>query len=317
MLQNFLTCASAEQLISDSDNLAVFRFNAHESADLLVPSIRIAQLSDKKSLEVWRLVGAEVERGLNGNCCWGRSENLQIVTIEHPLADTDDLAKVSEDIYHELLSFVQQSAHPELIRFWNYVPDINGGAGDEENYKQFCTGRLAAFNQREMQDLQFPAASAVGHHTNGITVSALTSNLKPTYHTNPRQVDAFKYPRQYGSSSPSFARASTLDMADQRMCFISGTASILGHNSVHQGDLKLQLYTTSDNILYLLEETGFSPDSLETLRIYLRNPNDFQTCQTIIEKLFPNTQTIYAHADICRSELLVEIECYCVSQRAQ
>ena len=102
-------------------------------------------------------------------------------------------------------------------------------------------------------------------------------------------------------------------MNEQRLLFISGTASILGHSTVHRDDLKLQLYTTNDNILYLLKEHGFKRQNIETLRIYLRNKSDLAECKSVVETLFPNTRAIYTHADICREELLVEIECFCVS----
>jgi len=203
------------------------------------------------------------------------------------------------------------------VRFWNYVPHINVGAGDQENYKTFCAGRLAAFRDFELDEAEFPAASAVGHYRDGITVYALTSAHTPRHHANPRQVDAFRYPRQYGASSPSFARATTLTIENaatpQRLCFISGTASILGHSSVHHNDLRLQLYTTNDNILYLLKETGFKRSQIQTLRVYVRQAQDHLECKRIIEELYPNTPAIYIHADICRSELLVELECFCVA----
>ena len=180
--------------------------------------------------------------------------------------------------------------------------------------KHFCTGRLQAFSEHGYGDLQFPAASAVGHYGQGITVYALTAASSADHHANPRQVDAFKYPRQYGPSSPSFARATTLGIAGQRLCFISGTASILGHSSVHRGDLKLQLYTTNDNILYLLKETGFERDDVRTLRVYLRHQEDYQACREIVDELFPKATILYTHADICRADLLVEIECFCVAE---
>jgi len=162
-------------------------------------------------------------------------------------------------------------------------------------------------------DLQYPAASAVGHYRDGITVYALTAASSPKHHANPRQTDAFKYPRQYGPNSPSFARATTVSVADSQLCFISGTASILGHSSVHRGDLALQLYTTSDNILYLFKETGFKRNSIKALRVYLRHQKDLTQSKSIINELFPNTPAIFLHADICREDLLAEIECFCVS----
>ena len=313
MLLNFLSTASAEQLIAEPDTLSVLQFEDSLPADPTIPCSRVAQIADQVGLEVWKEVDGVVERGVLGNCHWSRSEHLQFIAISAPLSRPDDFEQTTLNAYDELLSFIEKSPHVELIRFWNYIPHINHGAGDNENYKRFCSGRLAAFTQHDLQDQQFPAASAVGHYTDGITIYALTTNVAPVYHANPRQVDAFRYPREYGPSSPSFARACTVELADQRLCFISVTASILGHDSVHQGDLRLQLYTTSDNILYLLQETGFQTESIQTLRVYLRDPNDYLECKSIVEELYPKATAIYAHADICRADLLVEIECFCTS----
>jgi chorismate lyase/3-hydroxybenzoate synthase len=278
--------------------------------------IELITNSDNNShhpFEVWSITGEDVEHGTTDHCTWRRSNSLQFSAVTLPLSNNDDYEAVAYKAYKQLLSFIKSSPHHELVRLWNYIPFINEGAGDAENYKRFCSGRLSAFAENGYGDLQFPAASAVGHYQQGITVYALTASNTATHHTNPRQVDAFKYPRQYGPSSPSFARATTIELRDHKMLFISGTASILGHNTVHRDDLRLQLYTTNDNILYLLKENGFKRNNIETLRVYLRHQHDLAECQAVVEKLFPDTPAIYTHADICREELLVEIECFCVS----
>lgn len=279
-------------------------------------TIRIQLLGDdgfQPAHEIWTLEGEAVEAGQDSHCIWRRSNSLQICGYSDDETSGDNLEEASYRAYQSLLGFIAESPHPELVRFWNYVPNINHGAGDAENYKRFCTGRLQAFTEGKYSDLQFPAASAVGHYGQGLTVTALTAASSAKHHANPRQIDAFKYPREYGPSSPSFARATTLGLNDHRFCFISGTASILGHSSVHRGDLKLQLYTTNDNILYLLKETGFKRNHIQTLRVYLRHQSDLAECQQIVTELFPETPAIYLHADICRSDLLVEIECFCVA----
>lgn len=325
MVRNFLSTLSAEQLLSEPDTLAVLSYKggeivAAENPNIAtIPSIRVAEVSERDCLEVWKSSNSiidhgSINHGVEGDCTWRRSDDLQFVTVTAPLTEADDFESTSYAVYSKILSFIEKSPHTELVRFWNYIPHINHGSGDNENYKRFCAGRLAAFTEHDLADLQFPAASAVGHYTDGITVCALTGSIAAQHHANPRQVDAFKYPRQYGPSSPSFARATTVNFADQRLCFISGTASILGHDTVHRGNLRLQLYTTSDNIRYLLKETGFSRKAISTLRVYLRDTADYEECKSIVGELFPDTNAIFTHADICRSDLLVEIECFCIDQ---
>lgn len=313
MLQNFTSTRSPEELLAEADSLAVLRFNAFSENASPIIDTRVELLgAPQSSLEVWQAESATVERGTQDGCVWARTDKLQFTAVSAPLAQGDDFEATAYAVYQQLLTVIEKCPHPELVRFWNYIPNINHGAGDSENYKRFCTGRLRAFSEHNLQDLQFPAASAVGHYGTGITVYALTASTSAEHHANPRQVDAFKYPRQYGPSSPSFARATTIELNEQRLCFISGTASILGHSSVHQGDLRLQLYTTNDNILYLLKETGFKANQIRTLRVYLRHKSDLDECQRIVSELFPGTTVLFTHADICRADLLVEIECFCV-----
>jgi len=320
MLQNFISSGCPKEALAEDNTFAVMRLDGQcslsEAVSDVTQSIRV-QLLGKDSLlgahEVWQVENERVESGVTDDCIWRRSNSLQIAGYSDELASDGNIEEAAYKAYQSLLEFIRQSPHPELVRFWNYVPNINHGAGDSENYKRFCTGRLQAFSECDFHDLQFPAASAVGHYGKGLTVTALTASAPADHHANPRQVDAFKYPRQYGPSSPSFARATTVDLTESRMCFISGTASILGHSSVHRGDLKLQLYTTNDNILYLLKETGFEREQIRTLRVYLRSRSDVRECERIVSQLYPNTKAIYLHADICRSDLLVEIECFCVA----
>lgn len=313
MLRNYLSSDDPTELLSQTDTLAVLAPASGESSQSIVSTL-LEPIGDDAGLhEIWKVDNETVESGRTDNCIWRRSKSLQFCAVSLPLSAQDDYTEVAYQAYSQILTFISASAHPELLRFWNYIPFINQGTGDAENYKRFCSGRLRAFTEHNFKDLQFPAASAVGSYQDGITVYALTSSYSPNHHTNPRQVDAFKYPRQYGPSSPSFARATTIDFEDQQLCFISGTASILGHNSVHRNDLQLQLYTTNDNILYLLKETGFKRTDVRTMRVYVRNQNDAAECQKIVGELFPDTTVIYLHADICRDELLAEIECFCVN----
>ncbi len=314
MLRNFLSTDPIDQLQNNDDALAILRFgNAAQSS---APTIHVAELPGHNATELWKSAQGPVESGVDGACHWRRDRFFQFTTVNLPLGPQDDYDLVAETAYKELLTTISKSPAPNLVRFWNYVPAINDGKGDSENYKRFCNGRLAAFNKHNIESHLFPAASAVGHHQNGLAVCALSSVHAATHHANPRQVDAFKYPRQYGPSSPSFARASTISAGDNDYCFISGTASILGHRTVHEGDLALQLHTTNDNIFYLLEETGFKAQQIQTLRVYLRDANQVDLCRELVHQSYPDCELVLAEADICRQELLVEIEAFCVSSNA-
>jgi enamine deaminase RidA (YjgF/YER057c/UK114 family) len=132
---------------------------------------------------------------------------------------------------------------------------------------------------------------------------------------NPRQVSAYHYPPQYGSHRPAFSRAALLTQGDRRTLFISGTASIVGHESLHVGDCAAQTRETLANIAALLEEanrvaagTHFDRGAL-AYKAYVRRSADLPVVQReLTSVLGPDAQIVYLQADICRQDLLVEIE---------
>lgn len=97
--------------------------------------------------------------------------------------------------------------------------------------------------------------------------------------------------------------------------FISGTASIVGHRTIHAGDPAAQTRETLTNIEALVREanrvTGSEEFTLEALacKVYVRDPADLPVIQAELRAaLGPSPRAVYLHADICRRDLAVEIE---------
>ena len=61
-------------------------------------------------------------------------------------------------------------------------------------------------------------------------------------------------PGDYGPRSPTFSRAALVYPAGQEILFISGTASIVGHQTVHPGDVVGQCRESMENIAAVLAE---------------------------------------------------------------
>lgn len=313
MLINSYSCESAEQLSTESQNLAVIGFDCpitRQSENHIPSGLGRTDASDFAH-ELWKIKGEPVISGISGLCKWSESGGFLFTSISLTEEECEDIEAATESVYTELLAFIKQTKQQHLLRFWNYVPAINEGQGDDENYKLFCTGRLKAFEAAGIKDDDFPAATAVGHVTSGMTVYAISSIYKGQHHANNKQQNAYHYPRQYGISSPSFARATSLDHPNGKLLFISGTASIIGHETLHEGDLKAQLQTTKENIVHLLDKTGYTAESIQTMKVYLRDKSCLEESQRSLDQDFPDAAKIYTIADICRSDLLVEVECFC------
>ncbi|HEX3847269.1 MAG TPA: hypothetical protein VHV81_07785 [Steroidobacteraceae bacterium] len=233
------------------------------------------------------------------------------------LADSEALQRATEIAYREIFEVLHETDHRHLIRIWNYLPEINRDADGDERYRHFNSARQLAFRNSGRAIIgSVPAASALGSPAGSpISIYFLASRLPPKMIENPRQTSAYHYPQQYGRHSPIFSRACVLSEAGGTNLFISGTASIVGHESIHQGDVAAQTLESLSNIAALLDEANrvlgsrrYSLDALK-LKVYVRRPSDLKVIAAALEKrVRSSTPIVYLHADVCREDLLVEIE---------
>jgi len=221
----------------------------------------------------------------------------------------ETLADTTESLYDQLLT-----NHPEfsLYRIWHFVPKINEiPNGKIENYRAFCKGRSIAFEAHANEALhsKIPAASAVGTIGEHLTLVYFAGKAISTHIENPRQTPAYNYPGKYGPKPPAFARATTVIFDDKPTLFISGTASILASESIGE-TIENQLATTIENLNGVASNTPNTYIGTRRVRVYLRHVSDFAYVKSHLEAdyLSANDEVYYIVADICRKELLVEIE---------
>ncbi len=230
--------------------------------------------------------------------------------------DVSPLEQASRVAYERVFAVLADQGFPELVRCWNYIPQINQTRAGMERYRAFNIGRQEAFiaSGRSCNE-HLPAASALGTAEGDFVLYFLAAQTRPVSIENPRQLSAFRYPEQYGPRSPSFARASLLPLPGCEALFVSGTASIVGHESVHLGDVVAQTNETMVNIDTLVAEANrmsptrqFSTAGLE-FKVFIRHPADYPAvADTMARHLGCVPNAFYVQADVCRRELLVEIE---------
>ena len=87
---------------------------------------------------------------------------------------------------------------------------------------------------------------------------------------------------------------------------ISGTASIVGSETVFVGDIEKQTVQTLENVSTLIRESGVTPSL--TYFTYVKYEQDVPLVQQILENAM--IRSSIRVLDICREDLLVEIEAY-------
>jgi chorismate lyase/3-hydroxybenzoate synthase len=308
------SAASLATLLAQSDTLAVFGFGdaaptLEDPRYLRVP----LQPHGAAPFEVWRTPGP-VRAGTQGALRFAETDTLQFGWIEIPEGD-GGLEAASARAYANLSVFVRTRAFPHLLRSWNYLDAITEGEGDEERYRRFCIGRARGLGDVTAGTL--PAATAIGRRDGRRTLQVywLAARAPGTPVENPRQVSAYRYPRQYGPQPPSFARA-MLPPSHAMPLLLSGTASVVGHESKHHDCAESQLAETFANFESLIAAARASRPELaprfnadSRLKVYVRDAEALPAIEAALAThLGPEVPRILLHAAVCRRELRVEID---------
>lgn len=219
--------------------------------------------------------------------------------------------------YRRLLVQARALGYPHLLRVWNYFSRINGESDGLERYQRFCAGRHQALAEG-LTDFPrtLPAGTAVGTMSGPLTIYFLAAREPGMHVENPRQVRAYEYPPVYGPRSPSFARATLRLSPFGSRLFIAGTASVVGHVSKHIGEPHNQTLEIIRNLNALIshieQRHGLTRGQWygqALFKVYIRHPEHFVAVHAILDEQLPShTQVLYLQGEMCRSELLLEIE---------
>lgn len=286
--------------------LAALCFGARADIDAgLAIHVGLQQLGGPAMAEVWAAQG-EIISGVSGHVRHASDGHHLFAVIELDEREHGGVLNTARTAYAAINEFQRRSEYPCLLRMWNHLDDINEGAGDLERYRQFCVGRGQAMVQASAGG--YPSATAVGRHQSDhlLQVFWLAGRAPGQTVENPRQVNAYHYPRVHGPVSPGFSRAM---VSPDRTLFISGTASIVGHVSRHHGDAQAQFDEIMRNIATLCAEANHVPGgSPDLFKVYVRDTSLAQDITAQLQALHPDSQILCLAADICRRELLLEIE---------
>ncbi len=234
----------------------------------------------------------------------------------------------------------EQMTFSDVVRQWNFIENILGITSDKDglkqNYQLFNDTRSLYYGAVNFVN-GYPAATGIGMNAGGVIIEFIAASssgeLRIVPIVNPNQVDAYRYAqdvlvghpvsRHLAKAPPKFERAKLLSYKDSGLIFISGTAAVVGQLTVAENDVRAQTIATINNISRLISRENLKnhgidivsdPGPLSYLRAYVKYERDIPEVKQICRKYFGDIPSQYVVSDICRENLLVELEgSVCVS----
>ncbi len=236
------------------------------------------------------------------------------------------MSEQSEEIFERLSLFLKEFdlTASSIIRQWNYIGNITAINDGVQHYQAFNDARTK-FYATDSWERGYPAATGIGASCDGLVVSCIICRKGIEgcrAINNPLQVAAHAYNERLligdemaQKTTPKFERAKSIIHGNTSVCYISGTAAIRGEESLHGADAVTQTLQTIENIEYLISDEnmlahGSRACGLEpySLRVYVKNREDVEAVRNVVKARWSTVAQLYLEADVCRGELLVEIE---------
>lgn len=228
----------------------------------------------------------------------------------------------------------------QVLRTWLYLGDIVGLEAKRQRYQELNRARADYFANIPFANGNtpphngngafYPASTGIGALGTGVAMSCVAllskrDDLRVVPLENPHQTSACEYAEAYSPRRPRFSRAVAVVDHEVATVFVSGTASITGSESCYLDDVEMQTHQTLDNIEALIGRTnlrshgiqgiGATLGDLVQIRVYLKDASDYEKVLAVCRERIGEVPAIFTVADVCRSELLVEIEGVAISTR--
>jgi enamine deaminase RidA (YjgF/YER057c/UK114 family) len=217
----------------------------------------------------------------------------------------------------------------DVVRTWFFIGGILRKQGNSLHYEAFNRARAEVYQgvfsagRGDASARDYPASTAVGADGRGVGLRAIAVKGRGEDRVaipleNPRQTSAYAYDFDDPSTNPAFSRATVVGDVDCATIFISGTASIVGHETYHVEDVVAQTHETIDNIEALIAEANFQRHGLSDggtslaglcqVHVFLKRGDDYAVVKAICEQRLGRVPMVFTVADLCRPGLLVEMD---------
>lgn len=235
----------------------------------------------------------------------------------------------SEDKFSNIFSQIDKSLKNynhnfnNVFRQWNYIPNICSIINEDKfEYSKFNSVRKIYYDKDKLKS--YPAATGIGISGNKAMIITFSINTDIKFHKieNSLQTSAYNYSDEIikkennnNQATPLFSRAIAINSALTNAIYLSGTASIRGEKTIGDSIIS-QMITTTDNINHLINPLNIKQQinkeikliKAEYLKIYMKTFDSIKIIKEHLNNSFPECDYFIVQADICRDDLLIEIE---------
>jgi enamine deaminase RidA (YjgF/YER057c/UK114 family) len=238
----------------------------------------------------------------------GKPSNSKYVD---PKKQSETMFRQAERILH-----AEGAAYQDVVRTWIYISNILDWYDDfnvARNTFYSNYGIIGNEKSREqVEQLYLPASTGIeGKNSSNLPstmdVFAIHRSPESTIQIHSLYGTKQRSPLRYGSA---FSRAVVIEESDSKLIQISGTASIDEQGkSVFIGDSEAQIRHTLKVISSLIKEEGATLQDFCETTVFFKHKRDISVFEKIARELgIPDIPSVNVTADICRDELLFELD---------
>lgn len=326
---NFFVCSKDSEDYQKIQSYICDQVSNYFSREILLNVIAQAPLTRKVILEVFtydnnkwdtKMISHESGRAI---LFQDRETSFLLGTVQaNGSRESKEQAEICFSALNDILTG-EQYKFGDIVRQWNYIKDIIKFDGTNQNYQDFNDVRSKYYGTA-FEKNGYPAATGIGMKEGGVIIEFIAAENGKAVSCpvdNPEQIAAHHYSQQVligkacDKTTPKFERARYLAYQKNKMMFISGTASIKGEHTIGVDDPIEQTKVTIDNIKRLYSDAVLEQNNIKTelvffnhCRVYIKNKDDFEVIENTCKQLYGSIPMVFIQANICRDNLLVEIE---------
>jgi len=264
-----------------------------------------------------------LDRGIPKGCAWNHNGSTFLILQNVDGGNINEIKRTdrkfqSEAMFHQAdrLLRAEGASYKDVVRTWIYISDILDWYDDFNKVRNHCYseyGFLGSTNSElQAEQIYIPASTGIeGRNPSGlpVTMDVFAVNRSPGSDIQICPIYGVKQrsPFRYGSA---FSRATVVKEPGSKLILISGTASIDEQGkSMFIGDSAAQIRQTLSVISELVASENATLQDLCETTVFIKRKEDFAVFQKVIEDMgISNIPSVNVLADVCRDELLFEID---------